>query len=641
MRTSQEHFRAFRKALAAGDTEAADYIRQQYRETMQAEDRETYSPTKGMSTGEKVAANLGAGMTDIGLGVKQLFGKATGADAREKSGRDKMLADALRGGKALQFAGAAIPSIPAMFIPGVNTALGAAALGAGTGALMPTQSDNVLSGKALNAGLGAVTGAAAQKLIPAAVTAVNRGAKAIPPALAKRGLLTQKAAAPHLRKEAETVFAKNIPDPQAALRKIGAYRDVPGTEPTTAQILGDPQSLMIERQLRESGGEAAQTLAAQRTASNQARYKYLADELDENPQKFWEAAKDFAAKSKDKMRVNKVGIDPQGSTIREIGRLRNSYDNARAKATLQELQDRVKAAMAKKGTDQLDSLHQVRMFEIDDALERLTGTDSKLARSLSKDFMGVKKLLDRKLNEGLKNTGAWDDFLTGYSERAGRAGQAEAGVELLKRLDNLTPTSTGEPALTSGRATLRKAVGATDDFGKPVYHPLAEDAISTVNRSIDTEMAPLAPNIRPMGSATAANLNQPNIQALQALQPVIRGTPAPVNNASAAGAITGAATVMGGPAGGAAAALGGMGTQKVAGALNRRAEQAALVTARHLFEMYRDPIAASKVLQQLTQRGVIAPDVATRAAQMIQYLAGPAGGIAASAPANLALAPAQ
>lgn len=641
MSTVDDHLRALKKANDAGDVEAANFIRQKVVAAQEEADRVAYDPTIGMSGLEKVRANVGAGMADIGLGIQQLYGGATGEDARKKAERDTRLAKATTGGKALQIGGTAALAVPAMFVPGANTVAGAGLVGAGTGALMPTQSDNLIAGKAVNAGIGALTGAAAQKYIPALMSAGGKAIKKIPEALASRGLLPERIASPMLRKQAERIFAQNVDDPSVALSKIGQFRDVPGTQPTTSQILGDTKSLMIERQLRESGGEAGQALSGMRTASNQARYKYLTDELDKDPSKLWDAAKDFAMSSKGKMRVAKDGIDPSGTVIREVGRLRNSYDNSRAKATLQELQDRIKTAMAKQGNDQLDSLHQVRMYEIDDALDRLTSTDSKLARSLSKDFSQVKSLLDKRLNEGLKKAGQWDDFLTGYSERARAAGQAEAGQELLGSIDNLTPASTGEPALTSGRTLLRKAEGAVDDFGNPKFNPLSADAIAAVNRSLNVEMAPLAPNIRPMGSPTAANLNQPNVKALQALQPVIRGSAPAGSNPSAAGAITGAATMMGGPAGGAAAAVGGMGTQKVAGALNRRAEEAALITARHLFEMYRDPQTAVQALRGMVQSGQVPAQQAGRIAQILQALPGMTGAQAGAPLANRIMEPAQ
>src|SRR5690606_8968301 len=64
-------------------------------------------------------------------------------------------------GKIGNFAGQVAGTVPAMLIPGVNTYAGAAAFGAGAGALQPTVAGE---SRALNAGVGALGGLAGQKL---------------------------------------------------------------------------------------------------------------------------------------------------------------------------------------------------------------------------------------------------------------------------------------------------------------------------------------------------------------------------------------------------------------------------------------------------------------------------------------------
>lgn len=77
----------------------------------QAADRERYDPTKGMSWGEKAAANLGAGTDNLITGVQDLFGAVSDEEIAEKRARDKHLADKTTGGGALQFAGEVLPTL--------------------------------------------------------------------------------------------------------------------------------------------------------------------------------------------------------------------------------------------------------------------------------------------------------------------------------------------------------------------------------------------------------------------------------------------------------------------------------------------------------------------------------------------------
>jgi hypothetical protein len=102
-----------------------------------------YGATSGMSGGQKTAANLGAGMSNFGMGVTQLaLPKSLEEDVgitdqsiEEKRQRDETLAHSQKGGKLLQIAGEAAPM---MVVPGGAIARGATALpkvGAGLSAL--------------------------------------------------------------------------------------------------------------------------------------------------------------------------------------------------------------------------------------------------------------------------------------------------------------------------------------------------------------------------------------------------------------------------------------------------------------------------------------------------------------------------
>lgn len=116
------------------------------------------NPTGSFS--ENFAAGVGKGMTDIGQGIGQAVGLQSREDVTEKRRLDAPLS-ATGGGKAGQFTGMAVPLAATALIPGANTLTGAAAIGVGTGAMMPSESTKET---ALNVGLGGFLGAGGQKL---------------------------------------------------------------------------------------------------------------------------------------------------------------------------------------------------------------------------------------------------------------------------------------------------------------------------------------------------------------------------------------------------------------------------------------------------------------------------------------------
>lgn len=104
-----------------------------------------FDPAAGMSTSDKILANIGAGMADLGTGVKSLYTDMFGSEDEKRAMQeevarkreiDKRLAGTVRGGSALQVVGGILPTLA---IPGIPVATGAgrlatAAAGAGTGA---------------------------------------------------------------------------------------------------------------------------------------------------------------------------------------------------------------------------------------------------------------------------------------------------------------------------------------------------------------------------------------------------------------------------------------------------------------------------------------------------------------------------
>lgn len=122
---------------------------------------ETYDPTEGMSGFEKGLAGMGKAFVDIGRGVGQRAGFVLPEQVAESRKYDAPL---MKTGAGItgNILGNVAATLPAAFIPGVNTVAGGALVGAGLGAVQPTTRDESVVGNAL---AGGVAGAA----LPAAV----------------------------------------------------------------------------------------------------------------------------------------------------------------------------------------------------------------------------------------------------------------------------------------------------------------------------------------------------------------------------------------------------------------------------------------------------------------------------------------
>lgn len=161
------------KADAAGDTEGARILaaeirkmRQQVEVKPQAQ-TETYDPTIGMSGGKKFLAGVGKAFTDIGRGVRQYLPESVGGLSKEQIAEARALDQALMNtgaGMAGNVFGNVAAAVPAAFVPGANTIVGAGLTGAAYGALQPgTSTEERLK----NIAIGGVAGSA--------VPAITRG----------------------------------------------------------------------------------------------------------------------------------------------------------------------------------------------------------------------------------------------------------------------------------------------------------------------------------------------------------------------------------------------------------------------------------------------------------------------------------
>lgn len=121
-------------------------------------------PTDGMSTGQKFFAGVGKAMFDTARGVGQLLPESLGGVSRDDVADARQRDSALMktgAGTAGNIIGNIAVTAPTAFIPGVNTARGAALLGTTMGALQPSTS---IEETAFNTLLGGAAGYGGQKV---------------------------------------------------------------------------------------------------------------------------------------------------------------------------------------------------------------------------------------------------------------------------------------------------------------------------------------------------------------------------------------------------------------------------------------------------------------------------------------------
>lgn len=127
---------------------------------------------EGMKPTLNLGAKVGEYIPAVGLAARML-GDIQGADeanqgvtARENTYQDRLKASGVDGMDWARIGGQAASTLPAMMIPGAQTYLGAAGLGAATGAAtsglspVPNVQDDYGQRAAMNAGIGGVAGAA-------------------------------------------------------------------------------------------------------------------------------------------------------------------------------------------------------------------------------------------------------------------------------------------------------------------------------------------------------------------------------------------------------------------------------------------------------------------------------------------------
>ena len=219
---------------------------------------ETYDPTEGMSTTDKVLAGIGKGMTDIGQGVGQAFGLVSRDDVAQKRATDAALMNT-GAGKTGNFIGNAAVMAPAALIPGANTIVGGTLIGGASGFLQPSTSTSETMSNTLT---GSVAGGAVPTLI--------RGAQ-----------VTKSLLDPFRASGRDQIIGKALVRAAGngsddAIRNLSTARSsIPGLQPTAAEVARNPGIAALQRTATAIDPVAMNAGVARQAANNEARIAAL------------------------------------------------------------------------------------------------------------------------------------------------------------------------------------------------------------------------------------------------------------------------------------------------------------------------------------------------------------------------------
>lgn len=248
-----------------------DAVRSQFFATAQPE--QAPDPSEGMSVFAKFMAGAGKGLKETVTGAFM-----SPEEVKASRRRDAPLM-ATGAGMAGNIVGNIAAALPAMFVPGANTVLGAGALGGVMGLLQPSETGQERATNALTGGLAS-----------GGLTAAIRGLPAVYNALA--GPMT---AAGRDRIALGTInrFAAD----QNALSRANPAELVPGSPPSLAEATGDTGIAQLQRASMSTSPEAASAFSDAAASRQGARLNALRGIAgEEGKRDFFVASRDQAAK---------------------------------------------------------------------------------------------------------------------------------------------------------------------------------------------------------------------------------------------------------------------------------------------------------------------------------------------------------
>jgi hypothetical protein len=546
MPTVQDYLAGIQNAKAAGDVQAVEFLRKKAQEQQLIEDQERYKPEapRGV-TG--ALSNLTAGVHAAAQGAGQLVGLTSAEDVAESNKIRRQLAQGTPGGpllaNTLQFVGEAAPSFAVPF-GGAARAAGAGARltarqlagsgavgGAAAGFLAPTEDPNILSGKAVQAGLGGALGAAGGPALQWALPAAGRGLRTL------AGWVAPEASG-IARADAQRVFADlatnrgqltpgqvvaNMAQREAATG-IPSTAHYPGVPQSTAELAQSPPLTALHERLRSGTQDIGAPLRGLEAAGERGRLGFLEHELEQGK---------LGQLDREVQRI--YGLDPGAMPLRQnpaTGAVENALrimENSNAGAAKEGfaiMRERFKDYLdLAKRTGSWQALYRFRQEAIDDVVNTLTrrgdvNAANQFRTQINKEF---RPFYDNFLDD-VSGGQASREFIGAGSAGATaleRRGQQETAEKLLEKIKaSPTVTSTGDPIVSSAAAQRHMEQllqNLTDEFGGARLTPRAHDAIQRVREQVKLLQQLSAPDVVSRGSSTARYLS-PEDKLLRTVQ---------------------------------------------------------------------------------------------------------------------------
>ncbi len=489
----QRRTQIFKTRVSSGDTlrDAAKANPAEYDPTSEAYQAK-YGAAAGMGQSDLRVANFGAGMKNFGLGLAQLaLPKAaerglgiTDESINERRRINQQLADDTVGGRAIQVAGEALPSlaIPAGAVArglGAIPRVGAAAARAGIGSrVLPTL---IAEGAAIGGLQGAVTpttgdesalgnavvGAGLGGVIPAGIAWLGYLARPLSRTLGQRQIAGQLG-------EALDVNPQTVREMQRAV--ASSSKRVVDAPQSAAALTQNPNLARLELAARANPDSAAGWQAFDEAAGN-ARWKAL-DEALGNADSV-QAAKDATNAYVDTVtpevfkRISRTKLSTGVADFTTA--LRGKLNSAVRSADPDEQQVYgyvLKALQEGDGSPRM--LWNVRR-SVSDWLEGTppAGFEGTRGAHIDRPIMEIRKAIDTTLDGASKGGKDWSRFLENLSEHAQRETAQKSGQNIRNMFVDETlaiprgaTTGAKNPAVTRARLEQALAKHGKNQFGE-------------------------------------------------------------------------------------------------------------------------------------------------------------------------------
>jgi len=483
----------------ANEAQVLEYAKGQFQKKpmQQIEPAGFGDPTSGMSTAAKFGAGAVSGVTDLAQGLGQMVGLQDRADVAKSRALEAPLKNTTAG-KVGNIAGQVAAAIPTMFIPGANTVLGGAAIGAGMGLAQPSVSTeetikNTVGGTAGGAG-GVLLGRAIPKAVGGLIAPFTKSGR-------------ERMAGDTFRRFA----GDNADDVIRAAQNPQQF--VSGSVPTLAEVAQNPGISNLQQAMKGINPTVGNNLGERAASNMTARtgaLRGIAGTADEMAQQ--KGVRDLMSESlyaaADKAKIP-VGVQDRAiSKIMERPSLQAAWGQAEKMAREAGIE-----TVTSKGELTGNGLHFLKM-SLDDQIgtAKRAGADSEV-RLLSNTKEALQGWMEKNIPE-------YGKARTAYAEWSKPINQMEVGRVLLDKLEpalmKYAETPTRETAATFARAvqdaprTIKGATGMQFNNLSDVMSPPAVNVVEGVAKDL-ARKATSEDMARAVGSNTAQNLASQNL----------------------------------------------------------------------------------------------------------------------------------